>query len=287
MRYIDYNEPIQHGTPEQPIAWYHVDEKHPRYHMAIHWHLDYEIVRVLSGSLTLSIDNARVCAREGDLVFIGKGAVHGGEPDGSVYECVVFDPAALLKCDMAAPALTPLLAHSIHLNWAVCEAHRELLSLTDRLFACAEAPEEARGLLAAGYLMALFGTLATLDAHPLKIEPLFSRQKAEHLEPALDYIDEHFREHISLDELARLTGMSGKYFCRYFRAIIHRSPIDYLNFYRVEQAGALLVNTEMTVAEVAYHCGFNDSSFFIKQFRHYKAMTPGQYRDQLRKDEPI
>ena len=83
-------------------------------------------------------------------------------------------------------------------------------------------------------------------------------------------------------ELARLTGLSPKYFCRSFRAVVHRSPIDYLNFYRVECASALLSSSDLTVAEVAYQCGFNDSSFFIKQFRRYKGTTPRQYREGLR-----
>ena len=71
---------------------------------------------------------------------------------------------------------------------------------------------------------------------------------------------------------------SPKYFCRCFRAILHRSPIDYLNHYRIECASHFLTASDMTVAEIAQRCGYNDSSFFIKQFRKYKNTTPKQYR---------
>ena len=103
-------------------------------------------------------------------------------------------------------------------------------------------------------------------------------QKAEQLKPALEYIEQHYGQHISLDTLARLTGFSPKYFCRYFRTIVHRSPIDYLNYYRIECAAHFLATADMNVAEVAVQCGFADSSAFIKQFRKYKGTTPKQYK---------
>ena len=103
-------------------------------------------------------------------------------------------------------------------------------------------------------------------------------QKAEQLKPALEYIEQHYSQRITLETLAKLTGFSPKYFCRYFRTIVHRSPIDYLNCYRVECAAHLLATTDMNVAEAAVHCGFSDSSAFIKQFRKYKDTTPKQYK---------
>ncbi len=59
---------------------------------------------------------------------------------------------------------------------------------------------------------------------------------------------------------------------------MHRSPIDYLNYYRIERAAQLLTGADMNVAEVAVHCGYADSSAFIKQFRKYKGTTPKQYK---------
>ena len=56
------------------------------------------------------------------------------------------------------------------------------------------------------------------------------------------------------------------------------SPIDYVNYYRIECASHFLTSTDMTIAEIAQHCGYNDSSFFIKQFKKYKGTTPKRYR---------
>lgn len=71
--------------------------------------------------------------------------------------------------------------------------------------------------------------------------------------------------------------MSPKYFCRIFRTVIHRTPIDYLNYYRIEKACYLLETEDLSITEVAYHCGFNDSSYFIRCFKKYKQITPTKY----------
>jgi transcriptional regulator GlxA family with amidase domain len=63
--------------------------------------------------------------------------------------------------------------------------------------------------------------------------------------------------------------------------VVHRSPIDYLNYYRVECAAHLLTDGNMNVAEVAARCGFADSSAFIKQFRRYKGDTPKRYKSRM------
>lgn len=282
MQYLDYNEHILHGTPDRPIACYYVDEKHPRYRMPMHWHIECEIIRVLKGVIHLYVDDARVTACAGDLIFLGKGALHGGEPESCVYECVVFD-ASLLGAEACAEALAPLLKRSLHIRPEQNECGERLSALAGRLFECAPEASGGRLLLAVGCLYSLYGQLSLLrESDPIQSEPPASRRRAEQLKPALEYIERHYAGPIALGELARLTGLSPKYFCRSFRAVVHRSPIDYLNFYRVECASALLSSSDLTVAEVAYQCGFNDSSFFIKQFRRYKGTTPRQYRETLR-----
>ena len=278
MQYQDYNEHINHGTPDRPLAFYHVDERHPRYHMPMHWHIECEIIYVREGLLRLYVDDMRIAAAAGDVVFIGRGALHGGTPEDCVYECLVFDPGALLKSEPCAPFLTPLLTRSLWIR-RQSESGAACTALAERLFACAQAPSDSGMLRAVGCLYEMYGLLLPLspDMHAAQSQRV-NHQRAEQLKPALEYIESHYGQHIALDTLARLAGLSPKYFCRYFRDIVHRSPIDYVNFYRVECASALLTASDMTVAEVAYQCGFNDSSFFIKQFRRYKGATPKQYR---------
>lgn len=103
-------------------------------------------------------------------------------------------------------------------------------------------------------------------------------RKIRQLRKVLDFIDKNYSQPITLEQLADAASMSPKYFCRFFSQMTHRTPMNYLNYQRIEHACYALSTGDLTVTEVAYACGFNDLSYFIKTFRKYKGVTPGQYR---------
>lgn len=280
MHYLNYNEQIQHCTGDFPMAYYFVDESHPRYRMPMHWHRETEILRVRSGELRLYIDEREKCARAGDVLIIGEGAVHGGDPENCVYECVVFDAKSIIMHVEACKRLiNPMLNRNIFINANIFKGDTELANALNALYLCGNAGIAGAEVKAMGALLTFYGGLADcMDSSEIDVFYTRSGQKTEQLKPALEYIEAHYGQNIGLDELARLTGLSAKYFCRYFKTIVHRSPIDYLNYYRIECASHFLSSSDMTVAEIAQHCGYNDSSFFIKQFKRYKGTTPKQYR---------
>ena len=70
---------------------------HPRYVMSYHWHVEYEIIRILEGSLTVTLDEKSFTATAGDIIFVHSGILHSGIPEDCVYQCIVFDGNAFLK----------------------------------------------------------------------------------------------------------------------------------------------------------------------------------------------
>ena len=279
MHYLDYNEQIHHRTGDFPLAHYPVDMRHERYRMPMHWHREAELIRVREGALRLYIDDQEALARAGDLALIAEGVIHGGEPENCVYECAVFDAGALLGAEPCARALRGLSNRSLLLERGVLARDENLSGAVGRLFGRCTAGVEENALGITGALYeCYYGLSRNREAAALDAPASRFVRKAEQLKPALEYIETHYGQPISLEALARLTGMSPKYFCRFFRTIVHRSPIDYVNYYRVECATHFLAASDMTVAEIAQRCGYNDSSFFIKQFRKYKGTTPSRYR---------
>lgn len=91
MNYSNLYESKKRGTFDFPIELYYVDSLTPRYEMPLHWHLEYELITVLRGSFELSLDGEKTVMYPGDCAFINGGVVHGGIPDGCIYECLVFD----------------------------------------------------------------------------------------------------------------------------------------------------------------------------------------------------
>ena len=281
MHYLDYNEKINHGTPDFPMAFYHVDERHPRYNMPFHWHKEMELIRILEGSITISLDSVFLTAHAGDLILIEEGVIHGGTPEHCIYECAVFDAGLLAHTDACKRYVRLMARHQIQLyHYFQADEPRfaPLLAATERLFPAIAYPHAGSELLTLGALYEFFGRLFEGECYvESPVESVSLRRKMDVLKPVLEYIDTHYASPISLADLSRLAGMSPKYFCRFFKAALHRTPMDYLNYYRIEQACRILTTRELPVTEAAYRCGFNDSSYFVKTFRKYMGITPRAY----------
>lgn len=91
MQFLAGHEHPVRGTFDFPVELYYVDQTHPRYEMPFHWHMEREIMLILSGHFTLPIDGSTHCLEAGDAAVIRTGVIHGCIPDNCIYECLVFD----------------------------------------------------------------------------------------------------------------------------------------------------------------------------------------------------
>ena len=97
MHDLDRNEDRLRGTYEFPFEFHHIDAGHPRYVMSYHWHVEYEIIRILKGTLDVTLDEKSFTAEPGDVIFVHSGILHSGIPEDCVYQCIVFDGNVFLK----------------------------------------------------------------------------------------------------------------------------------------------------------------------------------------------
>jgi AraC-like DNA-binding protein/ligand-binding sensor protein len=114
-------------------------------------------------------------------------------------------------------------------------------------------------------------------------DQIFSFQGIRHaaaLRKAERYIRENYTRKISLQEIAGVSGLSAPYFSTIFREEMGENLSAYLNRLRVEKAGHLLTETEISLSEISGSCGFEDQSWFSKIFKSYTGMSPGKYRGQ-------
>lgn len=279
MHYLDYNEEIQHGTEDFPIAYYYVDDHHSRYNMPFHWHREWELIRILAGSLRLYLDDEEILAKEGEVVFINEGVIHAGIPQDCIYECVVFDLTPLLMhTDSCREYIRQISGHKIQVQNHFTKKDRSLIRVASHLFRSTRKKAPGSQLITMGSLYELLGIIFQKHYYDtVHGSTSRSQQKMKVLKPVLEYIDTAYASQITLEDLSKIAGMSPKYFCRYFQAVIHRTPVDYLNYYRIERACFLFSTTDASVTDIAYQCGFNDSSYFVKTFKKYKGITPKQY----------
>lgn len=104
---------------------------------------------------------------------------------------------------------------------------------------------------------------------------------ARHLLRAKDLADARYFEPLEVDDLARAAGLSKAHFSREFRRTFGESPYVYLLTRRLERAGALLRNTDRSVAEVCLDVGLQGVGSFTTSFKRMYGMTPTAYRDSF------
>ena len=98
------------------------------------------------------------------------------------------------------------------------------------------------------------------------------------LKQALEYMNANLSENVSLEAVSDELGISQFHFCRLFKQSTGMSPHAYLIQQRVERSKQLLKQKELTINEIAVHCGFANPSHFAKHFRKHTSISPKQFR---------
>lgn len=114
---------------------------------------------------------------------------------------------------------------------------------------------------------------------PHKPENILYPNKA--IEKALRYIHENFGKPITIEETAELVGIPPAPFGRFFKKHTGNAFKDVLNEVRLGSASRLLIDTNQSVNEIAYRCGFNNLSYFNRLFKSFKHCTPKEFREKF------
>ena len=97
----------------------------------------------------------------------------------------------------------------------------------------------------------------------------------------LSYIDGHLDKDLSLQELAGIMNLDPIYFSNLFCATFKVPPIQYLHRKKIELAQNLLLNTDLSIKEIAQRCGFEDADYFSRIFRKKTGTSPRQFRNRF------
>jgi len=177
-----------------------------------------------------------------------------------------FDPASMPAHPCGAAALAPRLLFE---DTALLDTALKLTGLIEEPESCNRLYLEALGTVLAHELV----RLNSAEPQPA---PALARGGLAPWQQRMvtDYIEQRLAEHISLDTLAGLVGLSRFYFCRAFKQSLGVPPHRYHNSRRIEQAKTLLAKHEFSVTEIGFQVGFSDTSSFSAAFRKATGQTP-------------
>ena len=276
-----------HGTPLYPVSIYEIDCGPGQPLLDLHWHDELEFLMITRGSAVFRIDANDYELKAGEAFFANTGVLHSGytsDSEGCSFQAAVFhaDMIGGGRPDLAyerhiQPLLQKKHAVPVHLGDDVRQ-EREILEMLREVVRLNLEQEPLYELTTKGLLHLIMSRFLMLGGPAKSIKEQPAALRGDRLKTVLEYIQVNFSSPIRLSVLARLVSMSEAYFCRFFKEITARSPIDYINQVRIQKAAVLLMNTDKKMTDIALDVGFNTPSYFISVFKGHFGCTPTEYR---------
>lgn len=106
------------------------------------------------------------------------------------------------------------------------------------------------------------------------------QKKIKTIKAVIHYIEQHYQESLTLEQLAKIANYSEFHFSRFFKQETGMTCVEYMNNYRLEQALQALLRQTRPITDIASEHGFENVSYFIKCFKRKYQQTPAQFRKQ-------
>ena len=279
----------KHGTAGFPIACYHDDLRE----MVVpwHWHEEFEAIVIERGSCRITTGTDEVILHMGEAFLINSGALHscacaqrGGE---CLLRSIVFSPALISSAGNVIweKYLSPIFTHSQARTLLLTPKEKwqsdAIAHILRAWKMCVDEPE--------AYEIAVRNELSSLIAIWRANLPSAVREGGapeiryeQRVKQMLTFIREHYAEEIDTSAIAASAAISESECLRCFKKMLNTTPNRYLATYRLEQAEALLLHTNLLIAEIGAKCGFNEMSYFARAFRMKYGSTPRTYRIRMK-----
>jgi AraC-like DNA-binding protein len=261
-----------------PLAGSTLMHAHFRQHaFERHSHETYSIGLTHSGVQSFHCGGSQYASRPGDLILFNPDEAHDGQrgaPEGFGYSIFYLPQAAVMAyADPDAGLSLPMYFRSPKVRdraLARCFAH-----------AAAAVPQAGEALRAEELLGQLVTGILLRhgEAGMRHVAPPTAALSG--VERVRDYLQEHYRENVTVQDLAHVAGLSRAHLTRAFRQRFGTPPHLYLNAVRLHRAQAAMLS-DTPLAEVAAACGFADQSHFTRRFKGAVGASPGQWLRQMR-----
>ena len=236
-----------------------------------HLHDSVEIVCLMKGTLDTTIGSDKFRLHPGDIAVAFPSVPHSLDfvSDDAVGLALFFLPDAISEFSSTFRSklpVKPLLK---------CEALPVEINLIAEQMLKLSA-QDSRPLML-GYLHLFLSYLFCC----LELQPLTKPMQSGLMQQVLYYISEHFTEGITQDTVSRALGISVTHLSHIFSQQLHINFREYINALRVDRACSLLYDSSLSIAQIAYLCGYGNQRTFHRAFQARCLMSPNKYRADL------
>lgn len=275
-------ETKHHGAVRFPFNIYPCTIPGDFRQVAVHWQDSMELIYIKRGSGLVQAGAQVYPAQSGDIFVLTPGTLHAirqAENHTMEYENIIFDVELLGGTgDLCVEKyLLPLQSGRLALPKHITPDE----AWYSQAAACLREAEEASRCRQPGYELCIKGALllflALLIAQSKALPPA-EKANTQRLRTVLQWISAHYSEPVCVADAAALCQCSPNHFMRWFRQMTGQTFILFLREYRLNAAAEALHTTDDTVMSIAEQCGFENLSYFNREFKAHFGITPREYR---------
>lgn len=287
----DFSEIVQYEHIGIPLYIRTADLSiYPGMSAPCHWHDDIEWIYILTGKMYYSINGKKILLHEKDSLMVNARQMHYGyscQNQDCRFLCILFHPSLFgsnktLLQTYVAPVIEDADCEYLHFHANQIRG-QEIAGYLEQIRCLKEGAAKA-------YEMQVIAVIYQLWSRLLQCGEFIVRDNSKHGSSDLEiqknmvsFIYQHYAEQISLEDIAASGNVSRSKCCMIFKHYMQHSPVDFLNTFRLKTSCSLLQNTEKSITEIAFSCGFNHLSYFSKQFIKNFGCTPREYRSQKKR----
>ena len=252
-----------------------------------HLHDCLEINRIISGSAQIFTGGKVITVFKGDILLFGSHQLHSWSvsPAGTEWKVFMFDKnlvcpdtASIVDYNYLLPfiALSAAEEGKLNADWDITKETTRLLESIDKHY---EKQKDGWELEIKAYLLLFLSRLYSHFVRKKETDLSFIKNNFSRLYPVQKYIKEHLNESLTLEDAAEMAGMQRNYFSHFFKKTTGINFSEYIIRLRLFHAIHLIENTNRTISDILFECGFNNESYFYRIFKKMIGKSPAFFRD--------
>ena len=251
--------------------------------VTFHWHSYFEITYVQEGQGNYSVNGQEYMMKPGDIIIFNNVEAHGWKLMGEDMKLLVmiFSPEFVAEklSVFDSEYLKPFVERGSNFKNRIGSEEpvsHEIRKGIREIYAEWQQQKEGYPLMIKANILRILTMLIRTYQDESKSGEMLKEKKSamKRLEQAISYIDHHYSEKITLDEVAAAAYMSSNYFSSYFRKVTGISFSEYVTRIRISHARELLRDTDKSVTEIAMECGFHNISNFYRLYKKQVGKSP-------------
>ena len=256
-----------------------------------HWHREVEFIFLEEGTAVYHVNEQKYLLHKGEGLLVNSNRLHYGYSPGNsnfVYSILQFNPDFVDSLPIRQHYLNRLIGDSSLDAVLLTPQDSRQTQFLETLFSLIELNLQQREdyeLSTMELFYRLLRQLWSLEA--IREQSIISGSGSQipTLQNMLTYIQNHYQEPITLADIAASGMMCRSKCCNLFRNVLHQSPLEFTQNFRIQKSIRLLLDTEDSITEIAESCGFNKSSYYIECFHRILGQSPGKYRKTMREQK--